>query len=270
MDLEHYELGEHCSMPGCNQKDFLPFKCDVCSRKLCLQHRSYLNHECEGAESKNCTSIACPICSKTIRFTKTENIDLIWEQHYINGCLQKPEKAAPRKSCPICNTKLGLANLFHCKLCNREVCLSHRSPEDHNCGSLHRKRQFQNNITNSKEKEKIDNLTNKKYNNNNNNNKNNNNKKANTATPLREATYSCPICGLQGFSSDLLNQHIDSKHVESQSTSNKISSNNLSEECPVCHKKFNDPISLVNHFETAHNTSNNERITGSESSCCLS
>ena len=190
MDLEHYELGGHCSMPGCNQKDFLPFKCDVCSRELCLRHRSYLNHKCEGEESKNYTSIACPICTKTIKFTKSENIDMVWEQHYFNGCSQEPEKDVTKKLCPICNTKIGLANVFHCKLCNREVCISHRSPEDHNCVSLSKKRQSQSNLT-----------------------KNDNNK-SNVKPNSSEASYSCPICGIQGFSLQLLNQHIDNKHME--------------------------------------------------------
>lgn len=39
-------IGQHCAAPGCGQVDFLPFRCDCCSKSFCLDHRSYSAHAC--------------------------------------------------------------------------------------------------------------------------------------------------------------------------------------------------------------------------------
>lgn len=262
MDLEHHKLGDHCSMVGCNQRDFLPFTCDICSRKLCLQHRSYINHDCSGEGSKNYTSIACPICSKTIKYTINDNLDIMWENHYLNSCTQKASVPIAIKSCPACKTKLGLTNTYHCKQCNTDLCLSHRSPDDHNCIKINSKRKnyFENKF--KKETKTEASLVSTK--------------------PHQQNQYSCPICS-QGFrSTESLNEHIDSIHIEKSNTPvNTLNERNEggegSEVCPVCNKKFKDPIALVNHFELKHNniannsTSNpNNRSTEGDSLCCIS
>lgn len=239
MDLEHHDLGEHCSMPGCNQKDFLPFTCDVCSRKLCLQHRSYLNHQCSGVGSKNITSIACPICEKTIKFNKTENIDMLWENHYLNECTKKAAKPIDPKTCPMCNIKMGLTNLFHCKLCNTDLCLSHRSPDDHNCvKNTKRKNNFENkSVTFSSDP------TNRK----------------------EQEQYSCPFCDRQFPSTDTLNIHVNSAHVDNPTPN---TGTNGSESCPICNLRFQDPVELVNHFERVHNNiPSNSHPPPSEPTC---
>ena len=39
-DADLMGLGEHCAVPHCSLLDFLPFKCDCCTKTFCLSHRS--------------------------------------------------------------------------------------------------------------------------------------------------------------------------------------------------------------------------------------
>ena len=75
MEFDH--VGGHCAAEACNQRDFLPFTCSTCKETFCLAHRSALAHNCSGADSRDVTSIDCPICSKSIRMTKADNPDLV-------------------------------------------------------------------------------------------------------------------------------------------------------------------------------------------------
>ena len=140
MELEHTNLGHHCEMKSCNQRDFLPFKCDLCRRKLCLLHRSYAAHSCEGSDSKDMTSIDCPVCGKSVKFSQAQCVDDVWEKHYFNDCskISPPLKAAKICHKETCSTILGLSNSFRCTKCGEDVCLMHRVPEEHNCASLKR------------------------------------------------------------------------------------------------------------------------------------
>jgi len=48
--MEFPNLGKHCEI--CKQLDFLPFKCDLCKKYYCLDHRSYEKHKCKEFEKK--------------------------------------------------------------------------------------------------------------------------------------------------------------------------------------------------------------------------
>jgi len=278
MDLEHHDLGKHCAMSGCNQRDFLPFTCDVCSRKLCLQHRSYLNHDCIGEGSKNITSIACPICNKTIKYNQTENIDLIWENHYLNECTQKAAKPTSTKTCPTCRTKLGLTNVFHCKICNKDLCLSHRSPEDHECEKVNSKRKnyFENKFQTERENKFLK-ETKKEYGPSSQSSaisKNSSSSSSSKNTINRNDQYSCPMCDQAFQSTELLSRHVDNVHVENSTPPINTANNTGREICPVCNQKFADPIALVNHFELKHNnmppnSPNSRQPAQSEPTCCI-
>lgn len=134
--MEFIDLGAHCQFEGCNQKDFLPFKCDTCSKSLCLLHRSYAAHECHGAKAKDMTSIDCPVCGKGVKFDKAQDPNIVWDHHYLHECTQKApvqQKVVVRCFKPGCNTVLGPSNKFTCNKCHMNVCLSHRIPEEHHC-----------------------------------------------------------------------------------------------------------------------------------------
>ncbi len=134
--MEFDYIGKHCSLPTCNQKDFLPFKCDYCHKDFCLDHRSYACHGCDGALSKDVTSTDCPMCGKSIKFTKAQDPNVIWEEHYLNGCTQTAQRKQTKKCGKSgCTTTLGPTNTFTCSKCRQEVCIAHRLPEDHNCAA---------------------------------------------------------------------------------------------------------------------------------------
>lgn len=137
--MEFDNLGRQCAHEGCNQKDFLPFKCDMCKLDLCLIHRTYTAHNCVKAAGKDVTSVDCPICNKSFKLTRADNPDIAWESHYANDCTQRsgPAKSKP-VGCPVllCRSILGPSNTFTCTKCNLKVCLSHRTPEDHACKSI--------------------------------------------------------------------------------------------------------------------------------------
>lgn len=135
MELDHTKLGHNCDVSACNQRDFLPFTCDLCRRKLCLLHRSYTAHSCEGCNSKDMTSIDCPICMKSVKFSQSQSADAVWQDHYMNSCSREFSAAKVAKTCSksSCTTILGLSNSFKCPKCGKEVCLSHRVPEEHDC-----------------------------------------------------------------------------------------------------------------------------------------
>ena len=70
--MEFVDMGGHCQQEGCKQQDFLPFKCNVCTKTLCLAHRSYVAHECVGSLAKDMTSLDCPICGRSVKFTRAD------------------------------------------------------------------------------------------------------------------------------------------------------------------------------------------------------
>lgn len=132
--MEFENLGAHCQHDGCNQKDFLPFKCDSCGKMLCLSHRSYVSHDCGGDKTKDYTSMDCPICNKSVRFNKGQDPNEAWNDHYLHACTQQAHaKTVVRCFKPGCHTVLGPSNTYTCGKCHQKVCLSHRIPEEHSC-----------------------------------------------------------------------------------------------------------------------------------------
>lgn len=140
--MEFENVGAHCQQEGCNQKDFLPFRCATCSRSLCLSHRSYVSHNCNGDKMKDMTSIDCPICGKSVKFDKTQDVNTVWNEHYLTMCTQTApatHKIITKCFKPGCNKTLGPSNTFECPKCHQKVCLSHRIPEEHSCVGYIRK-----------------------------------------------------------------------------------------------------------------------------------
>jgi predicted nucleic acid binding AN1-type Zn finger protein len=138
-------------MEGCNQQDFLPFKCSLCSKSLCLLHRSAVAHSCVAGGVVDVISMACPICGKSIKMNRADDPNIEWDRHFTTSCDHKPPSTAqqqPTTRCaaPNCSTTLGPSNQIKCNLCNRQVCLSHRSTEAHKCKELKRADMLQNQI----------------------------------------------------------------------------------------------------------------------------
>ena len=141
--MEIDNIGQHCAVKSCNRKDFLPFSCDTCKNYYCLDHRTYQSHECIGGISKDMTSLDCPICHKSIKYNRSQDINILWNKHYLNECqtnVSDNGQIKKTKRClePSCKTILGPSNTFKCPKCLLDICLSHRLPEDHHCVSLTR------------------------------------------------------------------------------------------------------------------------------------
>lgn len=136
MEFDH--LGRHCSVSTCNQRDFLPFYCGVCKGCYCLEHKAFVSHGCDGEALRDVTSISCPLCNQTLKYTKAQDVDMIWNEHYSNSCTQTvtTPKIVSKCSSKSCRMNLGPSNKFTCPKCSLLVCLSHRAPEDHDCSGL--------------------------------------------------------------------------------------------------------------------------------------
>lgn len=131
-------MGCHCEVNDCNQRDFLPFTCDVCTKKFCLIHRTYAAHYCIGASMKDMTSMDCPICLKSIKFPKSDSADAVWNDHFLNSCSQEASTSKQIEKCykRSCSMRLGPSNTIVCKSCRQKVCMSHRIPEEHDCQGM--------------------------------------------------------------------------------------------------------------------------------------
>lgn len=158
MELDH--IGAHCHVQECHQKDFLPFDCDACGNKFCLDHRSYPSHDCPRAESKDHRIIHCPVCRGTIHLKDNEDPNITWEIHSQSNCRpdqyqEKKKKKKERCGAEGCREILLASNVVQCTSCHVKVCLRHRFPSDHDCLTRKKSNQkksmfrFSNNQTNA-------------------------------------------------------------------------------------------------------------------------
>lgn len=100
--MAELDIGQHCSLDGCNQLDFLPFECDACLRIYCLDHRGRTAHGCTDVGS--------------------------WKGN-------EPRKHLPSYQCS--STDCSKAELIQiiCNCCLNQFCVAHRLPEDHQCSA---------------------------------------------------------------------------------------------------------------------------------------
>ena len=91
-------VGCICQFKECNRYVYLYYKCELCEKFYCFNHKN--DHNC-----KNCKNI-----------TNIKNS---------NNKIQISSK------CHVCNKK----NLYElkCSICNKEVCLTHRYSDCHEC-----------------------------------------------------------------------------------------------------------------------------------------
>ncbi|KAF2836110.1 hypothetical protein M501DRAFT_1019317 [Patellaria atrata CBS 101060] len=113
-------IGAHCQMAFCHQLDFLPFRCESCKGKFCLDHRTESAHNCSNAGA----------------WARARRQDSIGTYRPT----QKPSLLNHEQQCssPVCKTLVNTALTpgVHCSNCNRQYCLKHRMQEDHDCSNL--------------------------------------------------------------------------------------------------------------------------------------
>jgi len=101
--MELPQLGDHCTLENCKLLNFLPFRCDLCALTFCLDHRLPKAHACENYVEKDDVDPSMP--KEKIKY-KCELAE---------GCKNKELSAVI------------------CPKCDKNFCLAHRHPPDHNC-----------------------------------------------------------------------------------------------------------------------------------------
>eukprot|EP00927_Polykrikos_kofoidii_P030735 TRINITY_DN26460_c0_g1_i1.p1 TRINITY_DN26460_c0_g1~~TRINITY_DN26460_c0_g1_i1.p1 ORF type:complete len:277 (-),score=27.36 TRINITY_DN26460_c0_g1_i1:121-840(-) len=127
--------GAHCDLKECRQQDFLPFVCDRCHGKFCLDHFRYADHACPQAAGLDNRVLVCPLCAKGVKLVPGEDPDLTWQTHARADCPGGVSSASSKARCPVrnCKEKLTSLNTFNCTRCGACVCLKHRFEDAHNC-----------------------------------------------------------------------------------------------------------------------------------------
>lgn len=128
--MDFIYLGSNCSVLNCKQQDYLPFICEACKEKFCVEHRSFREHSCKKAPEGDVVFI-CPVCSQGISLIQGEDLNITWENHRFHGNCMKILK--PRCANPKCKTRLTDINAVDCKRCHQKTCLQHRYTDMHDC-----------------------------------------------------------------------------------------------------------------------------------------
>jgi len=130
-------MGSHCQEQTCKQLDYLPMKCDACSKLYCKDHLLYDDHACSGKYKKNIQVPVCPLCSAPVPVARGAVPDLAVSAHIDQGC---PEKKAAKVFTNQCHrVQHGKRCKKHelvacvCSACGINFCLAHRHPADHDC-----------------------------------------------------------------------------------------------------------------------------------------
>ncbi|XP_051538293.1 AN1-type zinc finger protein 1 isoform X2 [Myxocyprinus asiaticus] len=101
--MAELDIGKHCGIESCNQKDFLPFVCSSCSGVFCLEHRSRDSHSCPEVPVKKEISGSGGTTSYPCSFENCKGRELL----------------------PVI-----------CPHCEKLFCLVHRHQDDHKCEKL--------------------------------------------------------------------------------------------------------------------------------------
>ncbi|KAI8057051.1 hypothetical protein BDF22DRAFT_669173 [Syncephalis plumigaleata] len=139
--MEFYDLGKRCSLPECQQHDFLPFFCQQCKAWYCLEHRTSEYHrDCTGKLDRVVPT--CPACSLPVPISPNEEADNAVNRHLEETCKEmkhrntSKSKSAKKQRCEAAGCQLVLGTIrpsSTCTRCTRVLCLSHRFPEQHQC-----------------------------------------------------------------------------------------------------------------------------------------
>jgi len=135
--MEFPDLGKHCSESFCRQIDFLPVKCDACQKVFCSDHFTYTSHQCPSAYKKDVQVPVCPLCSSPVPMKRGDMPDIAVSAHIDNDCKSDPAVKKRKIYTNRCNKKgCKVKELIKvtCDSCQLNFCLTHRHPQDHECG----------------------------------------------------------------------------------------------------------------------------------------
>ncbi|CAN0910029.1 Zinc finger AN1 and C2H2 domain-containing stress-associated protein 11 [Linum grandiflorum] len=236
------DLGKHCFVDDCKQLDFLPFTCDRCRQVFCLQHRSYIKHNCPTADKNDVTVVVCPLCAKGVRLIGNEDPNISWETHVNTECdPSNYDRVTKKPKCPVkgCRETLTFSNTIKCRECTKDHCLKHRFSLDHSCPGPKKPDpgfQFMNllnrgNPQDPKAKTKRPSTT--------------------TSSSSWSNFFSAAEAGVSSKFASVtsLVEHVQKVHEKKQQS--RVLKLPV-DVCPKCSKGFRDPVDLVAHVERDH------------------
>lgn len=253
---EFPNLGKHCTVDDCKQIDFLPFTCDRCNQVFCLEHRSYIKHNCPKADRQDVTVVICPLCAKGVRLIPDEDPNITWETHVNTECdPSNYEKATNKKKCPVpgCKEILTFSNTLKCRDCLVDHCLKHRFGPDHKCpGPKKPEASFPYmGLFNRSRKENQ-----------------NSNKAPATSSPKWATSFLNAASSVRAsaeasvakLSNEISQKWQIAKDGVGQSSGSGSSRNGEVEVCPQCGAKFSSVTTLVEHVEKIHERGGNRAV----------
>ncbi|KAJ1477129.1 hypothetical protein T484DRAFT_1822453 [Baffinella frigidus] len=129
MDLE----ATACSQRGCAERhDFLPFTCNGCNKKFCLDHHKSEQHSCPVPSRDDKYAPTCPMCQQAVTIKPGENANQVIDAHIRAGC-QVVTAKSKKNPCSFAGCKEKEFIPVSCKLCKQPFCLKHRFETDHPC-----------------------------------------------------------------------------------------------------------------------------------------
>lgn len=132
--MELYDIGKHCNLKGCNQLDFLPFKCDGCNKVFCSEHWKSEIHSCSVAILHDRQVPSCPICQQPVPYRLGENPNVMMNKHIQNNCAPvSAHGKAYTNQCHVEGCKKRELIPFKCEQCRHNYCVRHRHVQDHKC-----------------------------------------------------------------------------------------------------------------------------------------
>lgn len=142
--MEFFDLGENCAK--CNQRDYLAFKCDLCKKPYCLEHRMYESHQCPDYQLQQRRKLECPLCQQKILVIEGQDPNLVIERHIQRGCPK--EETIKKIKCDVKSCEEFMVVI--CKDCKRNLCLTHRYDVDHKCEFIKKPKESKRKIDKTK------------------------------------------------------------------------------------------------------------------------
>ncbi|CAE6485296.1 unnamed protein product [Rhizoctonia solani] len=138
-DAQMLFVGSACGLANCNQHDFLPIKCNLCSETFCSDHFRPDGHQCSKFDPAKADRVApsCPLCSTPVSIPIGQDPNLKMDAHIMNECTamgnRGNKRQANRCAGPRC-TKVLIAPI-RCDNCRKQFCPEHRFPQQHSCAA---------------------------------------------------------------------------------------------------------------------------------------
>jgi len=128
-------VGQQCSDEHCYLVDFLPFKCQHCSKSYCGEHFKPADHQCEKYDASKHDRVApsCPICNQPVAIPLGQDPNIKMTNHIERECGKGREEVSKVPRCANGKCHKVLYAPIKCDTCRQQFCAEHRFPTTHKC-----------------------------------------------------------------------------------------------------------------------------------------